>query len=93
MAAWNSNYLCFVEELHPRKVSAVAGVIGSVGAFAGALSLWVIGVLAKAAGSFTPAFVLMGAMILAATAGILFTRAPRTHDMAAMEAAVGSTAG
>jgi ACS family hexuronate transporter-like MFS transporter len=91
MAAWNSNYLCFVEELHPRKVSAVAGVIGSVGAFAGALSLWVIGVISKAAGSFTPAFTLMGVMILAATAGILFTRAPHADNMAAMEAAVGTT--
>jgi MFS transporter, ACS family, aldohexuronate transporter len=76
MAGWNSNYLCFVEELSPQKVSAVAGVIGSAGAFAGAISLWVIGIISVAAGSFTPVFMLVAAMIATGSAGILLTHEP-----------------
>lgn len=76
MAAWNSNYLCFVEELSPRKVSAVAGVVGSAGAFAGAITLWLFGIISQAAGSFTPVFLIVAAMICVATAGILFSREP-----------------
>jgi ACS family hexuronate transporter-like MFS transporter len=85
MAGWNANYLCFVEELSPGKVSAVAGVIGSAGAFAGAISLWVIGVIAQAAGSFTPAFMLIAIMIVVASAGILLTPQPE-HEPALPDA-------
>jgi ACS family hexuronate transporter-like MFS transporter len=76
MAAWNSNYLCFVEEVSARKVSAVAGVIGSAGAFAGALTLWLFGIISQAAGSFAPVFAIVGGMIWIASAGILLTREP-----------------
>jgi ACS family hexuronate transporter-like MFS transporter len=76
MAGWNSNYLCFVEELSPRKAAAVAGVVGSAGAFAGALSLWGIGLISKLAGGFTPVFLLIGGLIWMASAGILLTREP-----------------
>jgi MFS family permease len=76
MAAWNANYLCAVEELSPRKVSAVAGVVGSVGAFGGAISLWLVGVISQAAHSFTPVFLLIGLMICLGSAGILLTREP-----------------
>lgn len=81
MAAWNSNYLCFVEELSPRKVSAVAGVIGSAGAFAGAITLWLFGVVSQAAGSFAPVFAAVAVMIWIATFGILLTREPE-RDLA-----------
>ena len=76
MAAWNANYLCAVEELCPTKVSAVAGVVGSVGAFGGAISLWLVGVISQAAHSFTPVFLLIGLMICLGSCGILFTREP-----------------
>ena len=76
MAGWNSNYLCFVEELCPRKAAAVAGVVGSVGAFAGAVSLWLIGLISKTAGSFTPVFLIVAGLIGIASAGILLTREP-----------------
>jgi MFS family permease len=76
MAGWNSNYLCFVEEVSPRKAAAVAGVIGSAGAFAGAMSLWVIGLISKATGNFTSVFVMIAGLIWMASAGILLTRDP-----------------
>jgi MFS transporter, ACS family, hexuronate transporter len=77
MAAWNANYLCAVEELSPQKVSAVAGIVGSVGAFGGAISLWLVGVISQAAHSFTPVFLLIGLMICLGSAGILLTGEPR----------------
>jgi MFS transporter, ACS family, hexuronate transporter len=89
MAGWNANYLCFVEELSPRKVSAVAGVVGSAGAFAGAIWLWVIGIISQAAGSFTPVFMLVAVMIGLASAGILLTPEP-THE-SAVGAAIPAT--
>jgi ACS family hexuronate transporter-like MFS transporter len=82
MAGWNSNYLCFVEELSPRKAAAVAGVIGSAGAFAGALTLWIIGLISKAAGNFTPVFLLVAGLIWIATAGIMLTREPYRAESA-----------
>jgi len=84
MAGWNSNYLCFVEEVSARKVAAVSGVVGSAGAFAGALSVWLVGVVSEAAGGFTPVFVIVAVMICVASLGILLTPEPSSvgplHD-------------
>jgi len=79
MAGWNSNYLCFVEEVSVRKVSAVAGAVGSAGALAGAVSQPLIGMLSQAAGSFDPIFFIVGGAIWCASAGILFT-SERRHE-------------
>jgi sugar phosphate permease len=73
MASWNANYLCFVEELSPSKVSAVAGVVGSAGAFAGALTQPLIGSVSQVLGTFTPVFFGMAALIWAGSAGLLCT--------------------
>ena len=85
MAGWNSNYLCFVQELSPRKVSAVAGVIGSAGAFAGAITLWLFGFISQMAGSFTPVFMIVAGMIGVASAGILFSPEPPRDEEPAPE--------
>jgi ACS family hexuronate transporter-like MFS transporter len=74
MASWNANYLCFVEELSPSKVSAVAGVVGSAGAFAGALTQPLIGSVSQLFGSFAPVFFGMAALIWAGSAGLLCTQ-------------------
>jgi ACS family hexuronate transporter-like MFS transporter len=80
MAGWNSNYLCFVEEVSPRKAAAVAGVVGSIGAFAGALSLWLVGVISQAAGNFSPVFLIIAGLIWIGSGGILLTREPPRTD-------------
>jgi ACS family hexuronate transporter-like MFS transporter len=88
MAGWNSNYLCFVEEVSTRKVSAVAGVVGSAGAFAGALTQPLIGYLSTSSGSFAPVFFLAAIAIWIASAGILLTRERVVeHSPAALEPA------
>lgn len=81
MAGWNSNYLCFVEELSPQKVAAVAGVVGSAGAFAGALSLWLVGVISQVVGNFTLVFAVIGVMIWVASLGLLLTPEPSVGEM------------
>jgi ACS family hexuronate transporter-like MFS transporter len=73
MAVWNSNYLSGVEELSNVKPAAVAGVIGSVGAVGGAISLTLIGFITQLAGSFRPVFFLMAVLIVAGSLGILAT--------------------
>ena len=87
MAGWNSNYLCFVQELSPRKVSAVSGVIGSAGAFAGAITLWLFGVVSQMAGSFTPVFMIVAGMIGLASAGILLSPEPPRDEVPISELA------
>jgi nitrate/nitrite transporter NarK len=83
MAAWNSNYLSFVEELCPPKVSAVAGVIGSAGAFAGAITLWLFGIVSESTGSFTAVFMIVAVMICLATSGILLSPDPHSRRVIA----------
>jgi ACS family D-galactonate transporter-like MFS transporter len=73
MAVWNSNYLSGVEELSNVKPAAVAGVIGSVGALGGAITLWLIGFVSQLAGSFKPVFFLNAVLIVAGSIGILAT--------------------
>jgi MFS family permease len=75
MAVWNSNYLSGVEEISQAKPAAVAGVVGSVGAFSGAISLWLIGAVSQVAGSFSGVFIMAGLLIVVGTAGILLTEA------------------
>ncbi len=81
MAAWNANYLSTVEELSPKKPAAVAGVVGSLGAVGGAISLWLIGWTSQITGSFTPVFVVVGLLITVATCGILLTPEPGMKEL------------
>jgi ACS family D-galactonate transporter-like MFS transporter len=73
MAVWNSNYLSGVEEISSVKPAAVAGVIGSIGALGGAISLWLIGVMSELPGGFKSVFIMIGLLILVGSLGILLT--------------------
>jgi len=73
MAVWNSNYLSGVEELSNVKPAAVAGVIGSVGALGGAISLWLIGLVSQLSGNFKSVFIMIGLLIVVGSFGILLT--------------------
>lgn len=71
LAAWQANYLSFVEEVSHKHVAGVSGVIGSAGAFSGALFVWLAGELSKGVHRFAPVFVALGIMPLVATMGVL----------------------
>jgi predicted MFS family arabinose efflux permease len=80
MAVWNSNYLSGVQEISSSKPAAVAGVIGSVGALGGAISLWLIGLMSQLPGGFKSVFIMMGCLILAGSLGILLTEKSMAGD-------------
>jgi MFS transporter, ACS family, hexuronate transporter len=69
-AAWGAIFLAFNQDIAPGRVGFVAGTMGCVGAFAGALLVWLFGVISKAAGFSVPFFIL-GALAVAGTVSVL----------------------
>lgn len=69
LAGWQANYLSFVEEVSDKHVAGVSGAIGSAGAFAGALFIWLAGSVSHIAHSFAPIFIALGIMPVIATFG------------------------
>ncbi|MCI0621519.1 MAG: MFS transporter [Acidobacteria bacterium] len=71
--AWGANFFTFTQEISPHKVAMLTGISGCVGALAGALFVWLVGVVSGRAG-FTAPFILLGIMPVLATAPLLLTR-------------------
>jgi ACS family hexuronate transporter-like MFS transporter len=79
MGAWMANYLSAVQEVSQRHVSAVSGIIGSVGGFCGALCIWAVGSVSQIAHGFRPVFAVLGMLPIIATLGIVLTPEPRAQ--------------
>ena len=77
MGAWIANYISALQDLSHRHVAAVAGTIGCLGAFAGALGMWVVGTISSTSYGFRPIFVALGLMPVVASLGITLPRPPR----------------
>jgi MFS family permease len=60
-AAWGANFLAFNQDIAPGRVGLMAGVMGAIGAFSGALLVWLIGILSKQSGFRLP-FLLVAAL-------------------------------
>lgn len=71
-AAYGANFLAFNQDIAPGRVGLMAGTMGCIGAFSGALLVWAIGVLSKAAG-FTIPFLLIGGLAVLGLIPILLT--------------------
>ena len=69
-ASYGANYLAFNQEIAPNRVGLMAGIMGSIGAFSGALLVWAIGLISKAAGFRIP-FFMLGALAVLGLAPIL----------------------
>lgn len=63
-ASWGANFLAFNQDIAPGRVGMMVGIMGCVGALSGALLVWTIGVLSKAAGFTIPFFLLGGLALL-----------------------------
>jgi hypothetical protein len=63
-ASWGANFLSFNQDIAPGRVGMMVGIMGFVGALSGALLVWLIGVLSKAAGFTVPFFMLGGLGLL-----------------------------
>lgn len=60
-ASWGANFLAFNQDIAPGRVGLMAGIMGCIGAFSGALLVWAIGIISKASG-FTVPFLMIGAL-------------------------------
>jgi ACS family hexuronate transporter-like MFS transporter len=58
-ASYGANFLAFNQDLAPGRVGTIAGLMGAIGAFSGALLVWAVGVLSKASGFKFP-FLIVG---------------------------------
>jgi ACS family hexuronate transporter-like MFS transporter len=72
-AAYGTLFLALNQEIAPGRVSTIAGLMGSIGSFAGGLLIWVVGVVAKRSGFSTP-FLMLAVMAVAGVLPLLITR-------------------
>jgi ACS family hexuronate transporter-like MFS transporter len=76
MGAWIANYISALQDLSPRQVASVAGIIGCFGAFAGALGMWAVGVISSTSYGFRPVFLALGLLPVVASLGVIVPRWP-----------------
>jgi ACS family hexuronate transporter-like MFS transporter len=76
LGAWIAQYLSALQDISERQVSSVSGLIGAFGAFAGALGMWIVGVITSKPGGFEPVFVALAVMPVIATLGIVVPKWP-----------------
>ncbi len=71
-AAWGAIFLAFNQDIAPGRVGMIAGTMGCIGAFAGAILVWLIGIISKSAGFDIP-FFMIGALAILGTLPVLLT--------------------
>lgn len=76
MGAWIANYISALQDLSPRNVASVAGLIGCFGAFAGGIGMWLVGVVSSTSYGFAPVFIALGVLPVVASSGIIVPRSP-----------------
>jgi len=62
-ASYGANFLAFNQDLAPGRVGTIAGLMGAIGAFSGALLVWAVGVLSKTSGFKFP-FLIVGLLAM-----------------------------
>jgi hypothetical protein len=65
-ACWGALFLAFNQDIAPGRVSLVAGIMGCIGSFMGALLVWLIGWVTKTSG-FEGPFWMIAALVVAGT--------------------------
>ncbi|HEY6987334.1 MAG TPA: MFS transporter [Bryobacteraceae bacterium] len=53
LGVWISLYLTIAQEVDPKRISTVAGVLGASGSLAGALVMWAVGFVTERTGSYS----------------------------------------
>lgn len=78
LGMWMSMYLTLTQEVTSRSVSTAMGLAGGTGSLAGALLMWIVGVVTERTHSFAGPFLgIAGAIFCAWLAGMSATRASR----------------
>jgi hypothetical protein len=81
-AAFGANFLAFNQDIAPGRVGLIAGWMGAIGSFSGALLVWWIGVLSVGSGFKIP-FLLVAGCALAGVAPLLLVDWDRGREEAA----------
>ncbi len=63
-ASWGAIFLAFNQDIAPARVGMIAGIMGCIGSFAGALLVWAIGVISKTSGFTIPFLMIAGLAVL-----------------------------
>jgi ACS family hexuronate transporter-like MFS transporter len=79
-AAYGANYLAFNQEIAPHRVGTMAGIMGAIGAFSGAVLVWLVGILSQASGFRLP-FLMVGALAVLGLLPILFVSWDKTSHV------------
>jgi sugar phosphate permease len=72
-ASWGAIFLAFNQDIAPARVGMIAGIMGCIGSLAGALLVWVIGIISKSAG-FTIPFLMIAGLAVLGLFPVLFVR-------------------
>lgn len=72
-ACWGALFLAFNQDIAPGRVGLVAGIMGCIGSFMGALLVWLIGWMTKMRG-FDGPFWMIAALVLAGTIPVALAR-------------------
>ncbi len=63
-ASWGAIFLAFNQDIAPARVGMIAGIMGCIGSFAGALLVWAIGIISKTSGFTIPFLMIAGLSVL-----------------------------
>ena len=75
LGMWMAMYLTFTQEVSRDSVSTAMGLLGGTGSLAGAIVMWVIGVVTERTHSFDlPLYAIAGAITLSWFAGLALQR-------------------
>jgi ACS family hexuronate transporter-like MFS transporter len=72
-ASWGAIFLAFNQDVTPGRVSMVAGIMGCIGSFSGALLIGAIGLISKQSG-FTIPFLMIALLVLLGMFPVLLVR-------------------
>lgn len=75
LGMWMAMYLTFTQEISKESVSTAMGLLGGTGSLAGAIVMWLVGVITERTHSFDlPLYAIAGAIALTWVAGITLQR-------------------
>jgi ACS family hexuronate transporter-like MFS transporter len=80
LGMWMSLYLTFTQEVSRHSVSTAMGLAGGTGSLAGALLMWVVGMVTERTHSFTVPFLGVGVLIAIAWTAAMTGSRKRTSD-------------
>ncbi len=63
-ASWGAIFLAFNQDIAAGRVGMIAGIMGCIGAFSGALLVWLIGIISKTSGFDIPFVMVAGLALL-----------------------------